>query len=54
MLVHRQQDKLDKPDLCRGFGDLLPVHEWSNGQTLGLLTIALHEVLLQEAVDPGL
>lgn len=38
---HGDQDKLDEPDLGRGFGHFVPVHERGHGKAFRLLAVAL-------------
>lgn len=42
---HRDQDKLDEPNLGRGFGHFVPVHERGHRKALGLLAVALGDAV---------
>lgn len=53
-LKHWNKDKLDESNLSCGFGNFIPVHEGSDGETLRFLPVALEnkfvKVLLLSSV----
>lgn len=43
-LKHGDEDELDEPDLRRGLGHLVSVHEGRHGQSLHLLAVRLQQL----------
>lgn len=49
---HWHQNMCDEANLCIGLGHLVSVHVVGDRQALSLLTIRLHEILLEQKVHP--